>query len=305
MNNNISKIDGTQSFLVKGNKCVKSHDIKKCFCCYIKHYACQHLWYIPYCFPHYIDKIQGQYKFTPLYKTIFNNHGRTNISILRILEHTTINCNGGEIPSEVIKNELKYIYNFNQRNYLEFSLNQKYYYGKKNTLLKDMYNFYKKINTHDKNNEEINILQWRTLIYDLYCLRGQKLHISSHKKESINLYADKILKSHYTVHILKRPFHNSIDYYDFNNIAKHWDKIIYSVEIFHNEWMWIDLLSIIPDYRLPFLHDPYIYEKIQRLYSLRSLYLIILSTTRKNNMYSKLLGHQNIIYTIAGYFIGY
>ena len=44
------------SDIVKGNNCEKSHDIRRCLSCFCKHYAAQHLWYIPPVFPYCINK---------------------------------------------------------------------------------------------------------------------------------------------------------------------------------------------------------------------------------------------------------
>ena len=300
--------------IIKGNNCEKSHDIRRCFSCYCKHYAVQHLWYIPPIFPYRIDVKNNvvnprQMSLHSLYKKK-TYYGRSHISILRILEQSVVNCNGMTIPSDVIEDRIKYNYknniSLNKRDYLEFSLNRRYYYSVRNNLVLRIYKFYKKQPTIDKNPNGISLLQWRMLIYDLYCLRAQKMHLNVDNKAYVQVYADKILQSQYTMHTLnKPPLQNGLNDYDLNTLARHWDKIIFNIGFNENFIMWQNILSIIGDYRLPFLHDPTIYNKIQRLYELRSLYLLILSTTKQENIYSKLLGHKDVIIVIAGNFIGY
>jgi hypothetical protein len=297
--------------IIKGNKCDKSHDIRYCMSCCCKHYATQNLWYVPPTFPFYINNSQiNGYTVSSLYQSITTNYGRTNMSIIRLLEQTQINSNGNTIPLDVIENKVYYDnskeINLNKRDYLEFALNRKYYYNVRNNLILRMYKFYKNKPSLDKTPNGISLLQWRMLIYDLYCLRAQKMHLNVDNKVYVRLYADKILHSQYTINTLnKPPLQNGLNDYDLNKLAKHWDKIIFNIDFDENLIMWQNILSIIGDYRLPFLHDPTLYEKIQHLYALRSLYLLILSTTIQENIYSKLLGHKDIIMVIAGYFIGY
>ena len=130
------------------------------------------------------------------------------------------------IPSDVIENRIKENYkkniSLNKRDYLEFSLNRRYYYSVRNNLVLRIYKFYKKQPTIDKNPNGISLLQWRMLIYDLYCLRAQKMHLNVDNKAYVQMYADKILQSQYTMHTLnKPPLQNGLNDYDFNTLARH------------------------------------------------------------------------------------
>ena len=154
---------------------------------------------------------------------------------------------------------------------------------------------------------------WYKLIHDILCLKAKTLCLSIDSRWHARKYADYLLnwfrcynvQSHAPGRILPTPAH--ITESQLHKIAKVWDK---ALRHHHPDNctisglnMWYSTI-LLGDYRLPFLHDSNLLTKLTRLFELRALRLIILSSVREKSPFAFLGGKPILCNEIASYLVG-
>jgi len=155
---------------------------------------------------------------------------------------------------------------------------------------------------------------WGQLIHDILCLKSKRLYFDLDLRYSTREYADTLLRWI----SLRREYGGggwggwmvggSISETQLYTIVDKWDKILTCNHPNYDNLFIINTgfsPIIFEDYRLPFLQDEALLIKITRLYELRALRVIILSSTLANSPFAFLGGKPMLCHWIASYLIGY
>ena len=147
---------------------------------------------------------------------------------------------------------------------------------------------------------------WHELIHNILCLKSKKLYLTQDSRYNSRQYADYLLRW-LVIHHFIPPMCESISEAQLYHIVNKWNKVLKGNHPDCGNMsglnMWFSTIML-KDYRLPFLHDKNLIIKLTRLYELRALRLIILSSTQENSHFAFLGGKPILCHEISRYLVG-